>query len=76
MEVMPNLLARRNFKLPVTRRMIEPGYRDAPHPSEPMAIMFVKVRGNSSSAPPVLSALSKFVSCSACLAELLQVATV
>jgi hypothetical protein len=44
MEVMPNLLARRNFKPPMTRRMVEPGYREAPHPSEPMAIAFIKVR--------------------------------
>ena len=42
-EVMPNLLSRRNFKLPATAAALEPGYRDAPAPSDPMALVFVKV---------------------------------
>jgi hypothetical protein len=43
MEVMPNLLARRNFSRIMTKRLVEPGFRDAPDPREPMAIVFVKV---------------------------------
>jgi hypothetical protein len=43
MEVMPTLLSRRNFAHIQTKRMVEPGYRDAPDPSKPMAIAFMKV---------------------------------
>jgi len=43
MEVMPNLLARRVFSRIMTKRLVEPGFRDAPDPKEPMAIAFVKV---------------------------------
>jgi hypothetical protein len=43
MEVMPNLLARRNFSTPASRMRIQPGYRDAPDKSAPMAIVFAKV---------------------------------
>lgn len=45
MEVMPNLLARRVFSRIMTKRLVEPGFRDAPDPKEPMAIVFVKVGG-------------------------------
>jgi hypothetical protein len=45
MEVMPNLLAGRSFGAPITRRMLQPGFRDAPKPEAPMAIVFVKVCG-------------------------------
>eukprot|EP00878_Enallax_costatus_P030966 GHUV01033787.1.p1 GENE.GHUV01033787.1~~GHUV01033787.1.p1 ORF type:complete len:540 (+),score=161.45 GHUV01033787.1:449-2068(+) len=44
MEVMPNLLSKRVFQSVLTKQMIEPGYRDAPDPKDPMAIVFVKVR--------------------------------
>jgi len=43
MEVMPNLLAKRVFHSVMTKKLIEPGYREAPDPREPMTIMFVKV---------------------------------
>lgn len=43
MEVMPNLLSRRNFAHIQTKRQLDPGYRDAPDPSKPMAIVFMKV---------------------------------
>lgn len=43
MEVMPNLLSRRNFAHIQTKRLVEPGYRDAPDPSKPMAMVFMKV---------------------------------
>ena len=42
-QIMPNLLSRRVFKKPITRRMVEPGYRDAPDLGAPMAIVFCKV---------------------------------
>ena len=42
-QVMPNLLARRNFNPVMTRHCLEMGYREAPDPKEPMAIVFVKV---------------------------------
>lgn len=45
MEVMPNLLSGRAFAAPTTRRMLQPGFRDAPKPDAPMAIVFVKVCG-------------------------------
>lgn len=45
MEVMPNLLSGRSFGAPTTRRMLQPGFRDAPKPDAPMAIVFVKVCG-------------------------------
>ena len=44
MEVMPNLLSKRVFQSVLTKQMVEPGYRDAPDPKDPMAIVFVKVR--------------------------------
>ncbi len=44
MEVMPTLLSKRSFKAPMCKRQLEPGYRDAPHPAQPMAIAFIKVR--------------------------------
>ena len=43
MEVMPSLLAKRNFDPLNTLAQLEPGYRDSPEPSENMAIVFVKV---------------------------------
>lgn len=43
MEVMPNLLAKRVFNPVLTKRLVEPGYRDAPDPKDPMTIVFVKV---------------------------------
>lgn len=43
MEVMPTLLTGRNFKPLGSQRRIEPGFRDAPDPMKPMAIVFVKV---------------------------------
>lgn len=43
MEVMPNLLSKRVFQSVMTKQMLEPGYRDAPDPKDPMAIVFVKV---------------------------------
>lgn len=45
MEVMPNLLAQRGFGAPTTRKKLQPGFRDAPRPDAPMAIVFVKVCG-------------------------------
>jgi hypothetical protein len=44
MEVMPTLLSRRTFRSLATRKQIEPGFREAPNPNEPMAIVFAKVR--------------------------------
>lgn len=44
MEVMPTLLSRRTFKHLDTRKQVEPGFRDAPNPNQPMAIVFAKVR--------------------------------
>lgn len=52
MEVMPNLLARRVFNRIMTKRLVEPGFRDAPNPNEPMTIVFVKVRNDSSLMRP------------------------
>ncbi|KIY94838.1 hypothetical protein MNEG_13124 [Monoraphidium neglectum] len=43
MEVMPNTLSRRVFKKPITCKMLELGYRDAPDLGAPMAIVFCKV---------------------------------
>jgi hypothetical protein len=43
MEVMPSFLNRRAFSRVMTKRMLEPGYRDAPDPKDPMTIMFIKV---------------------------------
>ena len=43
MEVMPSLLAKRNFDPLNTLLQLEPGYRDSPEPDENMAIVFVKV---------------------------------
>lgn len=43
MEVMPNLLSKRVFQSLLTKQLVEPGYRDAPDPKNPMAIVFVKV---------------------------------
>ena len=42
MEVLPSLLAARNFPHLATARMLEPGYRDSPDPSA-VAIVFVMV---------------------------------
>ena len=42
MEVLPSLLAARNFPRLATARMLEPGYRDSPDPSA-VAIVFVMV---------------------------------
>jgi hypothetical protein len=44
MEVMPTLLSKRTFRALETKKQIEPGYRDAPCPKHPMAIVFAKVR--------------------------------
>ncbi len=43
MEVMPSLLAKRNFDPLNTLLQLEPGYRDSPEPNDNMAIVFVKV---------------------------------
>ena len=43
MEVMPSLLARRNFDPLNTLLQLEPGYRDSPEPDEDMAIVYLKV---------------------------------
>lgn len=43
MEVMPSLLTKRNFAHIHTKRQVEPGYRDAPDTSKPMAMVFMKV---------------------------------
>lgn len=45
MEVMPSLLASRCFPRPRTERVMEPGYRDSPHPSA-VALVFIKVCGH------------------------------
>jgi hypothetical protein len=45
MEVMPNLLAKRTFHPVMTKKLVEPGYREAPDSRDPMTIVFVKVRG-------------------------------
>ena len=44
-QVMPSLLSHRAFKTPATRRLVEPGYRDAPELGRPMAVVFCKARG-------------------------------
>lgn len=44
MEVMPNLLAKRTFHPVMTKKLVEPGYREAPDSRDPMTIVFVKVR--------------------------------
>ena len=43
MEIMPSLLAKRNFDPLNTLLQLEPGYRDSPEPNDNMAIVFVKV---------------------------------
>jgi len=43
MEIMPSLLAKRNFEPLNTLLQLEPGYRDSPEPNDNMAIVFVKV---------------------------------
>ena len=51
MEVLPLLLARRVFRPLASMRQVEPGYREAPDPSAPMAIVFCKVgRGEGGGA--------------------------
>lgn len=57
MEVMPNLLARRNFNKIMTKRLVEPGFREAPDPREPMTVVFVKVGCCLPCAWPVVAAL-------------------
>jgi hypothetical protein len=44
MEVMPNLLAKRTFHPVMTKKLVEPGYREAPDSRDPMTIVFAKVR--------------------------------
>ena len=51
MEVMPALLARRNFPPPRTARMVEPGFRQAPDCQEGVAIVYVKVCGGPPPPP-------------------------
>ncbi len=43
MEVMPSVLAKRSFPAPATHEQIEPGYRDAPDPSQNCVIVFSRV---------------------------------
>jgi hypothetical protein len=43
MEVMPNLLAKRTFHPVMTKKLVEPGYREAPDSRDPMVIVFAKV---------------------------------
>ncbi len=43
-EIQPLILARRNFPPLLSKRMVSPGYREAPDPSYRMAIVFIKVR--------------------------------
>jgi hypothetical protein len=51
MEVMPNLLAKRTFHPVMTKKLVEPGYREAPDSRDPMTIVFAKVcRPQSASA--------------------------
>ncbi len=47
MEIMPSLLAKRNFDPLNTLAQLEPGYRDSPEPTENMTIVFVKVCNHS-----------------------------
>ncbi len=44
MEVMPSLLARREFPPPDTLQTLEPGFRDSPDPGRDLAIVFLRVR--------------------------------
>lgn len=44
MEVMPTLLARREFPPPDTMQTLEPGFRDSPDPGHDLAIVFLRVR--------------------------------
>lgn len=68
MEVMPNLLSKRVFQSMLTKQMIEPGYRDAPDPKDPMAIVFVKVstRDNMELGCYVLRCINEFICRSTC----------
>lgn len=43
MEVMPNLLSKRTFQPVMTKKLVEPGYREAPDSRDPMTIVFAKV---------------------------------
>lgn len=49
LEVMPSMLKREFFPL-LTKRQVEPGYRDAPAVEEPMAVVFIKVSQNGNVA--------------------------
>ncbi|KAF6259953.1 hypothetical protein COO60DRAFT_1700595 [Scenedesmus sp. NREL 46B-D3] len=54
MEVMPNLLSKRTFQPVMTKKLVEPGYREAPDSRDPMTIVFAKV-----SKPPEVTHAEK-----------------
>ena len=55
-EVMPSVLSKRTFPPLATERMLVPGYRDSPDPSQDMAIVYVKVAVWDWLPPPLLFA--------------------